>query len=129
MNTKYPTTPPRGLPEVILKEKDCYRLWRLLLRDFPKVERLGVGTKIEQIFLIVLELTFTAAYLPPEQKIVLLSKTISKLDVLKFFTQLAWEEKLLATEKYVEISLKLEEIGKMLGGWKKGLINKTLASK
>ena len=117
--------PPRGLPEVILKEKLVYREWRLLLRDFPKVERLGIGTKIEQTFLITLELTFTAAYLPPEQKIILLGKTISKLDVLKFFMQLAWEEQLIPTEKYADLSLKLEEIGRMLGGWKKGLQAKT----
>lgn len=97
----------------------------MILRDFPKVERLGVGTKIETLFLSVLELTFASSYLPPEQKIILLSKTISKLDITKFFMQLAWEEKLMPTEKYAELSLKLEGVGRMLGGWRKGLQNKT----
>jgi len=119
------TPPPRGLPGVILKKKGVYRARRLLLRDFPKVERLGVGTKIEQTFLILLEFTFTAAYLPPDLKIITLGKTISKLDVLKFFMQLAWEEKLIPTEKYVYLSTQLEEIGRQLGGWKKGLQAKT----
>ncbi len=66
----------------------------------------------------------------PETKIVLLGKIISKLDILKFFTQLAWEIKLIPSEKYLELSGKLIEIGKMLGGWRKGLQNpknKTLA--
>ena len=84
-----------------------------------------MGQKIEQSFLTTLEYTFTAAYLPPEQKIILLGKTISKLDVLKFFLQLAWESKLIPTEKYANLSERLEEIGRMLGGWKKGLLNKT----
>ena len=127
MNTNFGTTtpPPRGLPGVILKQKDAYQLWLRLHRDFPKVERLGIGQKIEQLFLNILELTFISTYLPIDQKIILLTKTISKLDVLKFFVQLAWENKLFSTEKYVELSERLLEIGRMLGGWKKGLQTKT----
>ena len=106
---------------VILKEKEAYSLWVRLQKNFPKVERLGVGNKIEQTFLSVLEYTFIAAYQPPEQKIIVLSRTISKLDVLKFFLQLAWENKLISTEHYADISEKTEEIGRMTGGWKKGL--------
>lgn len=89
---------------------------------------MGIGQKIEHSFLAVLELTFTAAYLPPEQKIILLGKTISRLDVLKFFAQLAWESKIIPNDKYLELSAKLEEIGRMLGGWKKGLASKTPAN-
>jgi len=63
--------------------------------------------------------------LAPEAKITLLGKIISKLDTLKFFTQLAWEGKLIPHDKYIELSAKLEEIGKMLGGWRKGLSTKT----
>jgi hypothetical protein len=95
-----------------------------LHRNFPKPERFGIGQKIEQSFLAVLELTFTASYRPPEQKIILLAKTITSLDLLKFFVQLAWENKLIPDNKYIEISQKLEEIGRMLGGWKRGLKTK-----
>ena len=98
--------------------------WLALHKNFPKVERLGIGNKIEQNFLAVLELTFQSAYLPLEPKIVSIAKTISRMDVLKFFIQLAWESKLLPTEKYSELTLKLGEIGRMLGGWKKGLETK-----
>lgn len=94
-------------------------------RNFPKVERFGIGQKIESNFLEVLELSFSCIYLSPDPKIILLEKTISKLDVLKFFIQLAWERKLIPTDKYTEISLRLEEIGRQLGGWKKGLQTKT----
>lgn len=60
-------------------------------------------------------------YMTPEQKVIVLGKVISKLDTLKFFMQLAWESKLIPQVKYIELSQKLEEIGKMLGGWRKGL--------
>jgi len=119
--------PPPTLPVVIQKEKETYQFWLALHRNFPKTERFGIGQKIEQSFLAVLELTFTAAYLPPEQKIILLRKTISRLDVLKFFTQLAWESKFIQDGKYLELSKRLEEIGRMLGGWRKGLQSKTPA--
>ena len=67
----------------------------------------------------------------------MLGRTISKLDVLKFFCQLAWESRLIPTDKYAELSEKLEEIGRMLGGWRKGLqsppakstLSKTLTTK
>jgi len=51
----------------------------------------------------------------------MLGKAISKLDILKFFIQLAWENKLISTDQHIELSQNLEEIGRQLGGWKKGL--------
>jgi hypothetical protein len=113
--------PPREVPRALLREKEVYRLWIIVHRDFPKTERFGLGQKIEQSFLDVLEYTFASIYLITEKKILMLSKTIAKLDNLKFFLQLAWESRLIKTEKYVEISSGLEEIGRMLGAWRKGL--------
>ena len=118
--------PPREAPKVLTREKEVYRLWITLHRDFPKVERFGVGQKIEHSFLDLLELTFASVYLVSEQKILMLSRAIAKLDNLKFFMQLGWEAKLIPTEKYAKISGDLEEIGKMLGGWRKGLQEKQL---
>ena len=109
---------------MIGKEKEAYQYWQALHRNFPKTERFGIGQKISQTFIEVLELTFTTSYLSPEQKIILLTKDSSRLDVLKFFIQLAWESKLMPTEKYIELAKKLEEIGRMLGGWRKGLLQK-----
>ncbi|MEK7669371.1 MAG: four helix bundle protein [Patescibacteria group bacterium] len=88
------------------------------------MERLGIGQKIENLFLSILELTFSSTYLPLEPKIFMLGKTISRLDVLKFFIQIAWENKLISTEQHIALSNYLEEIGRQLGGWKKGLETK-----
>lgn len=112
------------MPAVIAKEKEAYQFWLILHRNFPKTERYGLGRKIDLLFLEILELSFTSAFLPPDPKIILLGKIISRLDILKFFSQLAWENKLIPNEKYLELSQKLEEIGCQLGAWRKGLINK-----
>ena len=58
----------------------------------------------------------------------MLNKAITKLDIVKFFAQLAWESKLIPTDKYSDLTSGLEEIGRQLGGWKKGLQKKTSAS-
>lgn len=78
-------------------------------------------------FCLLWKIFFTAAYLPGERKQIQLSVAIARLDNLKFFLQLAWENKCLANSNYAELSSQLEETGRMLGGWKKGLEMKTPA--
>ena len=56
----------------------------------------------------------------------MLNKAITKLDIVKFFTQLAWEIKLIPTDKYSQLISGLEEIGRQLGGWKKACKRKLL---
>jgi hypothetical protein len=116
--------PPTGLPLVIQKEKEAYWFWLVLHRDFPKIERFNLGQKISLSFIELLELTFLASFLPPEQKIIELRKIISRLDILKFFLQLAWENKFISNDKYIELSKRLEEIGRQLGAWRNGLLKK-----
>ena len=112
-------------PSVIIKEKEAYQFWLILHKNIPRTERFNLGQKIDSLFIDTLELSFISLYLPSEQKIIMLGKTISRLDLLKFFIQLAWESKLIPTAKFTELSQKLEEIGRILGGWKKGLQSKT----
>ena len=113
--------PPRGLPQVITLSKQTYSFWNVIHKNFPKVERFGIGTKIDQTFLSFIEIVFYLSYLPKEHKISFLGKAINKMDSLKFFTQMAWENKFIASEKYTDLMKNFEEIGRQLGGWKKGL--------
>ena len=115
-------------PTVLLKTKEAYALWFKVLADFPKVYRYNLGGKIEGYFLSLLENIFMTVYLSGEKKQAQLSLAILKLDNLKFFLQLAWENKCLPNNKYAELSEQLNEIGRMLGGWKRGLEKKTPAN-
>jgi len=112
-------------PVVLAKTRNAYSLWFQALANFPKIYRYSLGGKIESHFLSLLENTFITAYLSGEKKSAQLSMAILKLDSLKFFLQLAWENKCLPNIKYSALSENLDEIGRMLGGWKKGLDNKT----
>ncbi len=99
----------------------------MTLSDFPRIHRYTLGEKIESYFLDLLESIFISIYLSPTQKITQLTFAITKLDSLKFFIQLAWENKCIATDKYSSLAEQLYEIGRMLGGWRKGLEKKTPA--
>lgn len=78
-----------------------------------------MGEKVDSLFLETLELVFAAQYLTPAQKLLMLQKTNTKFDSLKFFLQLLWETKGISTKQYAMLSEQLGEIGKMLGGWLK----------
>ena len=107
-----------------MKAKTAYALWFKIYNDFPRAHRYILGGKIEDYFLALLENIFISIYLPPEKKIPRLIIAISKLDGVKFFLQIAWENKCLPNEKYSTLSEHLNEIGRMLGGWKKGIEDK-----
>jgi hypothetical protein len=111
-------------PIVLVKTKEAYAAWFKILTDFPKIYRYNLGGKIENYFLLLLENIFLTSYLSGEKKIMQLEKAILNLDNLKFFLQLAWENKCLANNKYIGLSGQLDEIGRMLGGWRKGLETK-----
>ena len=117
--------PPPAAPSALLKAKIAYSLWFKIYNDFPKAHRYILGGKVEDYFLGLLENIFISIYLPPETKISRLVIAISKLDGVKFFLQIAWENKCIKDEKYSLLCEHLQEIGRMLGGWKKGLEKKT----
>ncbi|MDO8565008.1 MAG: four helix bundle protein, partial [bacterium] len=49
------------------------------------------------------------------EKINHIKQALSLTDTLKIFLQIAWELKLLEAKHYIEISEKMDTIGKMLG--------------
>ncbi len=86
-----------------------------------------MGDKIDSSFLQTLELLFIASYQSKEEKLRTLIIAIKKLDILKFFLRISWELKILDNQKYISLSEQMQEIGRMVGGWKKGLETKTPA--
>ena len=98
-----------------------YKLWHEFLPHIPKTARYTLGQKIDALFMDTMELIFIASYLSKQQKQPFVQKAAGKLDVLKLFLRLAWEIKALDNKKYISLSTRLDEIGRMLGGWNKQL--------
>lgn len=106
---------------------EVYKLWHEYRNNFPKKSRYTLGDKIDLLFLQTLELLFIASYQSKEKKLITLEMAVKKLDLLKFLLRVSWELKVLDNQKFIILSEKLQEIGRMLGGWRKGLENKTPA--
>jgi len=52
-----------------------------------------------------------------EEKTLYIKTAIRKTDTLKLLFIILWETKSLDNKKYLMISEKIDEIGRMLGGW------------
>lgn len=109
--------PNRAAVPILQRITTVYKLWHDIMPNLAKTSRYTLGEKIDMFFLEVIELIYTASFMPKERKLPYLEKAVVKLDLLKLFLQIAWEIKALDIKKYVTLSEMLDEIGRMLGGW------------
>src|SRR3990167_6277247 len=118
-------TPPQRLLPVIEHVKGLYLLWLPIRRNMGRDERFGIGSKIDALFLDLLETLRVATYAGGREKLPLLTRAVGITDSLRFFVQIAWEAKLIPNKQFEEIGVRIEEMGRMISGWRKGLIAKT----
>lgn len=102
---------------VLQKLKDTYLIWYKYHSIIPKVHRYSLGEKIDKFFIESIEAIVTASFLNIKDKPPFVRLAIRKIDTLKIFLLLLWETKSLENKKYIELSMKIDEVGKMLGGW------------
>ncbi|MDE2001700.1 MAG: four helix bundle protein [Patescibacteria group bacterium] len=110
------SAPPRLLP-LLQKTKDAYLLWYSYYQILPKLHRHSLGQKVDTLFVEIIEMLAIANFLIKEEKIPYVRVAIRKTDTLKIFLMMLWETKSLDDKKYIALSIKIDEIGKMLGGW------------
>ena len=109
---------------VIEHAVSVYKTWHRYRLDFPKSARYTLGDKIDHTFVRSLELLYIASYQNKEEKLPTLRGAVRSIDTLKFFLRVAWELRALDTKKYAVLSETMDELGRMVGGWKKGLEKK-----
>ncbi|MEX2010565.1 MAG: four helix bundle protein [Parcubacteria group bacterium] len=125
MNSPLKAPPQRNLP-IIEHAVQLYKQWYIYKNDLPLAVRRTLGDKIDTTFLQILESLFIASYQSREKKIPTLIYALQKVDILKFFLRITWEIRAFDSKRYATISENLDELGRMLGGWKRGLETKTL---
>ncbi|OGH64177.1 MAG: hypothetical protein A2821_04150 [Candidatus Magasanikbacteria bacterium RIFCSPHIGHO2_01_FULL_41_23] len=76
---------------------------------------------MDNLFTDILELAILAGYSAKPDKLKHLELLSGKLDCLKLFLKILWEIKALDNQKYSALSLIINEIGKMAGGWLKAI--------
>lgn len=108
---------------VFAKAYDLYKLFYGYLPTFPKKDRYTLGLKCESTLLEVLEAIIMASSLTKPEKLPVLKRASTKLDVLKVLFRLAKDLRILDNKKYLVLEEYLQEIGRMLGGWIKATGN------
>lgn len=107
---------PRLLP-LLEKLKAAYLLWYGYYQTLPKLHRHTLGQRVDHLFVEMMEAIAAAGFLSREEKATYVRLAIRKLDVTKVLLMILWETKSLDSKKYIALSSKLDEAGKMLGGW------------
>ena len=120
-----PYPPPQRILPIIEHCVAVYKLWQGYRNDFPKASRYTLADRIDVIFIQILELLFVASYQNKTDKLPTISGAVRKTDILKFLLRIAWEVRALDDKKYTALSEKSDELGRMIGGWKRGLESKT----
>lgn len=109
--------PPLNFLPVVHRLKTVYALWHNYHQLIPKTHRYTLAQRIDTLFIEVIEAASIAGFLPREEKQQYVQHAIRKLDTSKVLLLILWETHSLDTKRYTALSLPLEEIGKMLGGW------------
>ena len=112
---------------LLQKLKDTYLLWFKYYQTLPKTHRYSLGLRIDNLFVESIEAAAAASFLSREEKLPYVQLSIRKVDTIKILLMILWESKSLDNKKYIALSLKVDEVGKMLGGWK-GQLQKTKLS-
>lgn len=94
-----------------------YLLWYGYYKILPKEHRYTLGQKIDNLLTEIIEATTSASFLILTEKQPYIRLAIRKTDTVKIFLLILWETKSLDNRKYITISEKINEIGRMLGGW------------
>jgi hypothetical protein len=104
---------------------EAYKLWHVFHQGFPRLSKYTLGEKIDGLFSELIESLFLAGYSTQDEKIKHIIAASVRLDLLKYFMQVAWELKYLDHKRYAAMTPPLVEIGKMIGGWIKHMERKT----
>ena len=111
------TAPPPTLLPLLQKVKTSYKDWFGYYQALPKLHRHSLGQRIDTLFIEIIEAIASASFLSKQEKQPYVKLAIRKVDTLKILLMILWETKSLDNKKYIAISLQIEEVGKMLGGW------------
>ena len=103
-----------------------YIEWHTILSHHVKKPlRYSLGIRIDALFAEVIEIIALALFSPIENRILYITRAIGKNDTLKFMLFAIYELKGIEEKQFVSLSVKAEEIGRMLYGWKNQTIKKT----
>lgn len=99
-----------------------YELYKIIHQDtakFPKTEKYTLAETIKSRLLNLIEGIWEANALPLPERLRLLDRLQRTLDLIKILVRLPYDLGIYQLNGYLYREERLQEIGKMLGGWRK----------
>ncbi|MSR85026.1 diversity-generating retroelement protein Avd [Candidatus Uhrbacteria bacterium] len=106
---------------VFQKSYDLYKTLYELVKKYPKGDRYSLGERTKEKVLELLEAVTKAGHAKKEWKLTFLDQAISSLEITKVFVRLGQDTQCLTQKQYIVIQERIQEIGRMLGGWRKSV--------
>jgi len=91
------------------------------LQKFPRMHKFTLADRIQNQISDLLEIYIEAYYRASPQKKELLHSANIQLEKLRYHFRLCFNLGLIHSRKYQDFAQRIEEIGKMTGGWIKSL--------
>ena len=92
--------------------------------SFPKSHRFTFGERMDNLALDCIELCLEAIYLPSKRKREPPQRLNLQLEKLRIFWRMACDRKWISLQQLAFVIGKIDEIGRMVGGWIKSLPSK-----
>lgn len=93
---------------------ELYKTLHILSAQIPKFQRYTIWQKCQSKALELLEALISMSHQRDRTHLYRMS---DQLDTLKVFVRLAKDTHAIDSKKYVNLQSKLQEIGRMIGGW------------
>ncbi len=106
---------------IITKAYDFLKMAIPVLNKLPRNQKFTFGDRVQNFLSDLLELLIEAYYAPKSEKPMMLSKVNICLEKLRYYFRLGYELGYYNSTKYKEFAQKIQEIGRMTGGWLKSL--------
>lgn len=104
-------------PRIVLAAYDLVLDLYPSVRSFPKSQQYMLGRRIEDAALeILLELVAANAARDKRRRLPAADREVEKL---RFLVRLAYDLKFISLKRYGRLAGRVDEIGRMLGGWMK----------
>lgn len=104
---------------VFQKSYDLYRVLHETVKKYPKADRYSLGETTKEKTLELIEAITKAGYAKKEWKVSHIEQAIASLEIVKIFVRLGYDTKAIDQKRYIDLQDKVQEIGRMLGGWRK----------
>jgi len=102
----------------VLEKTYQFVLWLVPMVDkFPRSQKYLVGDRIQTAAMDVLDHLIEAAY--SRDKLALLNRANLQLEKLRYLFRLAFDLRIMDMRRYEISARALDEIGRMVGGWRK----------